>query len=112
IGAAFFGLGSLIASLSTNVPQLVVGEAVIEGIGASLMLPTSLAILSVTFQGRERATAFAAWGATAGVAAACGPVVGGFLTTNYSWRWAFRINVIVAPIAILGALLYMRRGDR
>jgi MFS family permease len=112
IGAALFGVGSLLASVSTNVPQLVLGEAVIEGIGASLMLPSTLAILSVTFQGRERATAFAAWGATAGVAAACGPVVGGFLTTNYSWRWSFRINVIIAPLAIVGALLFMREVTR
>jgi MFS family permease len=76
------------------------------------MLPATLAILSGTFRGRERASAFAAWGATAGVAAAAGPVVGGFLTTNYSWRWSFRINVIIAPIAIIGALLFMRHGDR
>ena len=62
--------------------MLILGEAIIEGIGASLMLPATLAILSTTFQGRERATAFAAWGATAGVAAAFGPVVGGFLTTE------------------------------
>src|SRR2546430_13242982 len=51
--------------------------------GASLMLPATLAILSSTFKGRERGTAFAAWGATAGVAVACGPVVGGILTSNY-----------------------------
>lgn len=108
IGAALFGVGSLIASVSTSVPQLVIGEAIIEGIGASLMLPATLALLSGTFHGRERATAFAAWGASAGVAAACGPVVGGFLTTNYSWRWSFRINVIIAPLAILGAILFMR----
>ena len=86
IGAALFGVGSLIAALSQGVPQLILGEAIIEGIGASLMLPATLAILSGTFRGRERATAFAAWGATAGVAVAVGPVVGGFLTTNYSWR--------------------------
>lgn len=108
IGAALFGVGSFIASVSTSVPQLVIGEAIIEGIGASLMLPATLALLSGTFHGRERATAFAAWGASAGVAAACGPVVGGFLTTNYSWRWSFRINVIIAPLAIVGALLFMR----
>jgi MFS family permease len=112
IGAALFGMGSLLASVATSVPQLVLGEAIIEGIGASLMLPATLAILSSTFQGRERATAFAAWGATAGVAAATGPVVGGFLTTNFSWRWSFRINVIVAPIAIIGALLFMHRTIR
>ncbi|MCU1428497.1 MAG: hypothetical protein JWL83_2497 [Actinomycetia bacterium] len=110
IGAALFGAGSLLASVSNGVPQLVLGEAVIEGIGASLMLPTTLAILSVTFQGRERATAFAAWGATAGVAAAAGPVIGGFLTTNYSWRWSFRINVIIVPLTIIGAVLFMKKG--
>jgi MFS family permease len=108
IGAALFGAGSLLAAVSSSVPQLVLGEAVIEGLGASLMLPATLAILSGTFQGRERATAFAMWGAVAGAGAAFGPVLGGFLTTNYSWRWAFIINVIVAPIAIVGALLFMR----
>jgi EmrB/QacA subfamily drug resistance transporter len=109
IGAALFGGGSLLAALSWNIPSLIVGEALIEGIGASLMLPTTLAVISTTFQGRERATAFAAWGATVGVGVALGPVVGGFLTTNYSWRWAFGINVIVAPLAIVGAMTLIAR---
>ena len=112
VGAGLFGTGSFVASVSTSVPTLVLGEAVIEGIGASLMMPATLAILSTTFSGRERATAFAAWGAVAGAAGAFGPVVGGFLTTNYSWRWSFRIHVIVAPLAILGAVLFMRDGER
>jgi EmrB/QacA subfamily drug resistance transporter len=108
IGTALFGVGSLIAALSQGVPGLILGEAIIEGIGASFMLPATLAILSGTFQGRERATAFAAWGATAGVAAAVGPVVGGFLTTNFSWRWAFGINVIIAPLTFIGAYVFMK----
>ncbi len=112
IGAALFGVGSLIASLSTGVPSLVIGEAIIEGAGASLMLPATMSIMSGTFVGRERATAFSAWGAVLGAAVAFGPLLGGFLTTNYSWRWAFRINVIVAPIAIVGALLFVRRTPR
>ncbi len=112
IGAGLFAAGSLLASISTSVGVLILGEAIIEGIGASLMLPTTLAILSGTFKGRERATAFAAWGATAGVAAAFGPVVGGFLTTNYSWRWSFRINVVVAPLAILGAVFFFTQEPR
>jgi EmrB/QacA subfamily drug resistance transporter len=112
IGAAFFAIGSLVASLSTAVPSLVIGEAIIEGTGASLMLPATMSIMSGTFVGRERATAFAAWGAVLGAAVAFGPLLGGFLTTNYSWRWAFRVNVIVAPIAILGALLFVRRTPR
>jgi EmrB/QacA subfamily drug resistance transporter len=112
IGASLFGLGSLLASEAHSVGVLILGEAVIEGIGAALMTPATLAILSTTFKGRERATAFAAWGATAGAAVAFGPVLGGFLTTNYSWRWSFRINVVVAPLAVIGALLVMRKGTR
>ena len=110
IGAALFGGGSLLAALSWGIPSLIVGEALIEGIGASLMLPTTLAVISTTFHGRERATAFAAWGATVGVGVALGPIVGGFLTTNYSWRWAFGINVIVAPLAIVGAMVFITRS--
>ena len=112
IGASLFGAGSLLASVSWSVGSLIAGEAIIEGIGASLMLPATLAILSTTFKGSERGPAFAVWGATAGAAAALGPVVGGFLTTEYSWRWAFRINVIIAPVAIVGALIVMAKSAR
>jgi EmrB/QacA subfamily drug resistance transporter len=112
IGAGLFGVGSLIASEAQSVGVLILGEAVIEGMGAALLAPATLAILSTTFKGRERATAFAAWGATAGGAVAFGPVIGGFLTTNYSWRWSFRINVVVAPLAIIGALVVMPKGTR
>jgi EmrB/QacA subfamily drug resistance transporter len=112
LGVAIFGVGSLLASLSTSVPTLFLGEALIEGIGASLMIPATLAILSTTFVGQERAFAFAAWGAVAGIAVSFGPVVGGFLTTDFSWRWAFRINVILAPIIIVGALLFMHKDVR
>ena len=59
VGAAVFGVGSLLASVAQSVPTLVFGEAIIEGIGASLMMPATLGILSSTFHGRERATAFA-----------------------------------------------------
>ncbi len=112
IGAGIFACGSLLAALSWNVASLIVGEAVIEGIGASLMLPATLSLLSTTFQGHERATAFAAWGAVAGSAAGLGPVVGGFLTTDVSWRWSFGINVIVAPLAMVGALLFIAPTGR
>ncbi len=111
-GAALFACGSLLASLSWNVASLVLGEALIEGLGASLMLPATLALLSNTFQGRGRAMAFAAWGAVAGSAAGLGPVIGGLLTTDFSWRWSFRINVIIAPLAILGALLFIPATKR
>jgi EmrB/QacA subfamily drug resistance transporter len=112
VGASLFCVGSLLASVSWNVGSLILGEAIIEGIGASLMLPATLALLSNTFQGRGRAMAFAAWGAVAGSAAGLGPLVGGFLTTDFSWRWSFRINVIIAPLAIIGALLFIAPGKR
>jgi MFS family permease len=113
VGVAIFGAGSLLAALSTSVPTLFLGEALIEGIGASLMIPATLSILSTTFRKpSERAIAFAAWGTTAGVAVAFGPLLGGFLTTNYSWRWAFGINVILAPLIVIGALVFTRPDER
>jgi EmrB/QacA subfamily drug resistance transporter len=112
VGAGIFGVGSLLAALSTSVPTLFVGEAIIEGIGASLMLPATLSILSTMFRGRERAAAFALWGTVAGAGVAFGPLVGGFLTTTYSWRWSFGINVIMAPLIVVGALVFMPRDER
>ena len=108
VGATLFAIGSLIASLSQSVTQLFLGEALLEGIGGAMMLPATLSIISATFQGRERGVAFAVWGSVAGGAGALGPWIGGILTTDYSWRWAFRVNVIIAPLAMLAAVFYVR----
>ena len=112
IGAGLFGFGSLLAALAGSVPQLIIGESLIEGIGAALMMPASLAILSNTFSGHERAVAFGVWGAVAGASGALGPVLGGVLTSNASWRWSFGINVIVAPLAIAGAVMWIPKSPR
>jgi MFS family permease len=99
--------------LSQGVPASF-SKAIIEGIGVVLLPATSRS--SGTFHGRE-ATAFAV-GRDRGRASAVGPVVGGFLTTNFSWRWAFGINVIVAPLTLVGVPVheagrnYERRQDR
>jgi len=89
LGAVIFGIGALIASFSTTGGILIFGWAILEGIGAALMTPL----------------AFALWGATAGASAAFGPILGGYLTTNYSWRWAFRINILVVLTLIATTIL-------
>jgi len=104
IGVTLFGLGSLVAAVAQGVPMLVVGEGLFEGVGAALMAPASLAIITRTFHGRERGTAFAAWGAVMGAAVAFGPVLGGFLTSTVSWRAAFVINVVLVPFVLIGML--------
>src|SRR4051794_38783428 len=111
IGASLFAIGSLIASLSQSVVQLFLGESLLEGIGAAMMLPATLSIISATFQGRERGMAFAVWGSVASGAGALGPYVGGILTSDYSWRWAFRVNVVIAPLAILAAVIFVRESS-
>jgi EmrB/QacA subfamily drug resistance transporter len=104
IGLILFALGSFIASVSPNVIVLFIGEAFIEAFGAAMMMTSSLALLVTEFQGRERAIAFGIWGSIAGASASLGPLLGGYLTTYYSWRWSLRINVIIAIIAILGSV--------
>ena len=112
LGAIIFAVGSLITSLSTTVPMMIAGEAVIEGIGAALMMPATTSLLVSNFKGRDRAIGFGIWGAVASAGAAIGPVVGGYLSTNYSWRLGFRINVVVAAILLLGAMIIPESQDR
>src|SRR6266498_3561175 len=103
VGAIIFALGSLIASISQNVGTMIIGESIIEGIGAALMMPATSSLLVADFQGRDRAIAFGVWGGIAAAASAIGPIVGGFFATNYTWRWGFRIIILVAAILVLGS---------
>lgn len=105
IGAVIFAVGSFISSISHNVGTLILGEAIIEGIGAALMLPATASLLVTNYEGRDRATAFGVWGAAAGAAAAIGPILGGWLTTDFSWRWGFRVNIVVTIALLAGSYL-------
>jgi EmrB/QacA subfamily drug resistance transporter len=112
LGTVLFGIGSFMASVASSVETLFIGEAVIEAIGASMMLTSSLSLLVSEFRGRERALAFGVWGSVAGASAALGPLLGGYLTAYYSWRWSLRINVIVALVAIAGSVFIKEsRGE-
>ena len=104
-GAVLFGIGSFIASISTSVPMLIAGESIIEGVGAALMMPATASLLVSKFRGRDRALAFGVWGGVAGASTAIGPLLGGWLTTNYSWRWGFRINLVVVAVLLVGSVL-------
>jgi EmrB/QacA subfamily drug resistance transporter len=104
LGTVCFAIGSFIASVAPNIGILFFGEAFIEAIGAAMMLTSSLSLLATEFQGHERAIAFGIWGAVAGASGAVGPLLGGWLTTYYSWRWSLRINVLVAVITVLGSV--------
>jgi MFS family permease len=109
IGSALFGAGSLVASVATSMPVLIVGEAVIEGTGAALLAPNTLAVIARTFEGRQRAVAYAAWATVLGAASSLGPVLGGYLTSDYSWRWSFRINLVIAPVVMVGMAIAANR---
>jgi EmrB/QacA subfamily drug resistance transporter len=100
IGLVIFSLSSLLSGLATTPLWLNLARGV-QGIGGAAMFSTSLALLGSAFQGRERGTAFGAWGAITGLAVAIGPVVGGALTTGLSWRWIFLVNVPIGVIALV-----------
>ncbi|HKO57783.1 MAG TPA: MFS transporter [Thermoanaerobaculia bacterium] len=105
LGAILFAVGSFIASISNNIPTLLLGESIIEGIGAALMMPATASLLVARYRGHDRALAFGIWGGIAAAASAVGPILGGFLTTHFSWRWGFRINVFVVAALLLGSLI-------
>jgi MFS transporter, DHA2 family, methylenomycin A resistance protein len=100
-GAALFGIASVACSLAPGIAALVVARGV-AGLGAALLLPTSLAILNVTFDGRARARAIALWASANGLAMAVGPTVGGLLVSDLGWRSLFGL---VVPFAIACGLL-------
>jgi EmrB/QacA subfamily drug resistance transporter len=109
LGVAIFALSSVLAAAAQN-GDLLIGLRVLQGVGGAMILPSTLSIINATFRGRDRAIAFAVWGSTIGGMAAVGPVLGGWLTTYFSWRWAFGINLPLGVVIVIGVLLFVRES--
>ncbi len=104
IGITIFIAASVWAGLSTDASSMILAR-IVQGFGGSMVLPTTLSLVNATFQGKERGIAFAVWGATIGGMVAVGPVLGGWLATDFGtdgWRLAFNINLPIGAIVVAG----------
>jgi EmrB/QacA subfamily drug resistance transporter len=102
IGLGIYGVGSLTTALSPNLTVLLLGWSLVEGLGAALVVPAIVSLIAGTYGGNERALAFGIVGGVAGAAIAAGPLIGGWVTTEFSWRYVFAgETVVVAGILLL-----------
>ncbi|MBS1676506.1 MAG: MFS transporter [Actinobacteria bacterium] len=105
IGLVIYASGSALTAASWNVASLTIGWSVLEGIGAALVLPAMVALVAANFRGPDRALAYGVLGGVAGAGIAVGPILGGWATTELSWRVVFAGEVVVAAGIFLGLRL-------
>lgn len=105
LGIVIFALASIWCGLSPNISQLIVARA-IQGIGGALLTPGSLSIIRASFDSAQRGKAIGLWSGFASITSALGPLLGGWLVQNASWRWIFFINVPLAAIVL--SVLFLR----
>jgi EmrB/QacA subfamily drug resistance transporter len=102
-GLAVFGAGSVTGSLAHSTAGVITARAVM-GVGAAMIMPATLSLLTTTFPRCERARAITVWTATSGLAIAAGPLLAGWLLESHAWGFTFLINVPVAGVAVVAAL--------
>jgi len=105
IGCVIYGCGSLTTALAPNLPVLLLGWSFLEGVGAALILPAIVALVAGNFATERRPAAYGMVAAAGAIAVAVGPLIGGFCTTYFSWRWVFAGEVVL----VLAILLLARR---
>ncbi len=103
IGVVVFTAMSAACAAAQDTGQLIAARA-LQGIGAALLVPGSLALLGANFPEDRRGRAIGTWSAFSGITAAIGPVVGGFLVDHFSWRWAFLLNLPIGVVLLLACL--------
>ncbi|GIW29232.1 MAG: hypothetical protein KatS3mg070_2595 [Meiothermus sp.] len=108
VAIAIFLLGSALAGLSQNMPELILFRGV-QGIGGGALFALALTTIAVLFPPRERGRVGGLFGAIFGVSSAVGPWLGGLLTDHFSWHWVFYINMPVGAVALWFILRYMPR---
>src|SRR4051812_33668749 len=101
IGLCVYGAGSLTTALSPNLGVLLFGWSLVEGLGAVLVVPAIAALIVTIYDGKDRAVAYGLIGGAAGAAVAAGPLIGGWVTTTFSWRWVFVGEVVVVVLVLL-----------
>ena len=106
VGVVWFALASLLCGLAPNAGVLIAART-LQGVGAALLTPSSLAILEATFVPEDRGRAIGAWSGLGGLAAAVGPFLGGWLISAFSWRLIFYINLPLAAAVILVSLRHV-----
>src|SRR5580765_5458470 len=101
IGCVIYGCGSFTTSIAQNYATLLIGWSFLEGVGAALMLPAIVALVAGNFPPARRPAAYGLVAAAGAVAVAVGPLIGGFCTTYFSWRWVFAGEVVVVIVILL-----------
>jgi MFS family permease len=105
IGCVIYGCGSFTTSIAQSLPVLLFGWSLLEGIGAALILPAIVALVASNFPTERRPAAYGLVAAAGAIAVAVGPLIGGFCTTYFSWRWVFAGEVVI----VLAILVLTRR---
>ena len=105
IGLLIYASGSALTAVSQTVGALLLGWSILEGIGAALVLPALVALIAGSYQGADRAIAYGVIGGVAGAGIAVGPILGGWVTTNYTWRYVFVGEVILTLLIVASVRL-------
>src|ERR1700734_3900807 len=111
IGVVIFAVASAGCGSASNISQLIIARS-IQGVGAALLVPGSLAIISTSFDEKSRGQAIGTWSGFTAITTAIGPVLGGWLVQHASWRWAFFINPPIAAAVVVIALWQIPQSPR